>query len=147
MHKKPVITIARQFGSGGHQIGRRVAELLEIPVYDKELILLAAEKSGYHPDVLSKADEKVAGSLLYTLAVGASPKTQKCFRICSSAPFSRRETCACDMPISAAISICVLPLKKRISMIFRSLSLSALSASPSEISSRSASSVEERSLS
>ena len=72
MHKNPVITIARQFGSGGHQIGRRVAELLGIPVYDKELILLAAEKSGYHPDVLSKVDEKAAGSLLYTLAIGAS---------------------------------------------------------------------------
>lgn len=72
MHKNPVITIARQFGSGGHQIGRRVAELLGIKVYDKELIMLAAEKSGYHPDVLAKADEKVAGSLLYTLAIGSS---------------------------------------------------------------------------
>ena len=72
MHKNPVITIARQFGSGGHQIGKRVAELLGIPVYDKELILLAAEKSGYHPDVLAKADEKAAGSLLYTLAIGTS---------------------------------------------------------------------------
>ena len=72
MHKNPVITIARQFGSGGHQVGRLVAEKLGIKVYDKELILLAAEKSGYHPDVLSKADERAAGSLLYTLAVGAS---------------------------------------------------------------------------
>ena len=72
MHKNPVITIARQFGSGGHQIGRRVAELLGVKVYDKELIMLAAEKSGYHPDVLAKADEKVAGSLLYTLAIGSS---------------------------------------------------------------------------
>lgn len=72
MYKNPVITIARQFGSGGHEVGRRVAALLDIPVYDKELIMLAAEKSGYHPDVLSKADEKAAGSLLYTLAIGSS---------------------------------------------------------------------------
>ena len=72
MYKNPVITIARQFGSGGHQVGKRLAELLNIPVYDKELIMLAAEKSGYHPDVLSKADEKAAGSLLYTLAIGSS---------------------------------------------------------------------------
>lgn len=72
MYKKPVITIARQFGSGGHEIGRRVAELLDVKVYDKELIMLAAEKSGYHPDVLSKVDEKAAGSLLYTLAIGSS---------------------------------------------------------------------------
>ena len=72
MHKNPVITIARQFGSGGHEIGKRVAALLGIKVYDKELIMLASEKSGYHPEVLSKADEKVAGSLLYTLAIGSS---------------------------------------------------------------------------
>ncbi len=72
MHKNPVITIARQFGSGGHQVGKRVAELLGIKMYDKELIQMAAEKSGYHPDVLSAADEKAAGSLLYTLAIGSS---------------------------------------------------------------------------
>ena len=72
MYKNPVITIARQFGSGGHEVGKRLAALLGIPVYDKELIMLAAEKSGYHPDVLSKADEKAAGSLLYTLAIGSS---------------------------------------------------------------------------
>lgn len=72
MCKNPVITIARQFGSGGHEVGRRVAALLGIPVYDKELIMMAAEKSGYHPDVLSKADERAAGSLLYTLAIGSS---------------------------------------------------------------------------
>ena len=51
MHKNSVITIARQFGSGGHEIGRRVAALLGIKVYDKELILLAAEKS---PRILAK---------------------------------------------------------------------------------------------
>lgn len=72
MYQNPVITIARQFGSGGHEIGKRVAEMLGIKAYDKELILLAAEKSGYHPDMLSKADERAAGSLLYTLATGSS---------------------------------------------------------------------------
>ena len=72
MYKNPVITIARQFGSGGHEVGKKLAALLGVPVYDKELIMLAAEKSGYHPEVLSKADEKAAGSLLYTLAIGAS---------------------------------------------------------------------------
>jgi len=72
MNKNPVITIARQFGSGGHEVGKRVAALLGIKMYDKELIMMAAEKSGYHPDVLMKADEKAAGSLLYTLAIGSS---------------------------------------------------------------------------
>ena len=72
MYKNPVITIARQFGSGGHEVGERVADILGIKAYDKELISMAAEKSGYHPDVLHKADERATGSLLYSLAVGAS---------------------------------------------------------------------------
>ena len=72
MHNNPVITIARQYGSGGREIGEKVAELLGIKAYGKELIDLAAEKSGYHPDMLQKADERAAGSLLYSLAVGAS---------------------------------------------------------------------------
>lgn len=70
--KNPVITIARQYGCEGHRIGEKVAERLGIPFYDKELITLAAQKSGYHPEALKNADEKAAGSLLYTLATGAS---------------------------------------------------------------------------
>lgn len=72
MYNNPVITIARQYGSGGRVIGEKVAELLGIKAYGKELIDIAAEKSGYHPDMLQKADERAAGSLLYSLAVGAS---------------------------------------------------------------------------
>ena len=71
MYKNPVITIARQYGCEGHRVGEKVAEILGIPFYDKELISLAAEKSGYHPEALRQADEKAAGSLLYTLATGA----------------------------------------------------------------------------
>ena len=70
MFQNPVITIARQYGSGGREIGEKVASLLGIPFYGKELIQLAAEKSGYHPDVLGKVDERAAGSLLYSLATG-----------------------------------------------------------------------------
>ena len=70
--KNPVITIARQYGSEGHTIGEQLAKRLGVPFYDKELIDLAAHKSGYHPDALTRADEKAAGSLLYTLATGAT---------------------------------------------------------------------------
>ena len=70
--KNPVITIARQYGSEGHTIGEELAKRLGVPFYDKELIALAAQKSGYHPDALKHADEKAAGSLLYTLATGAT---------------------------------------------------------------------------
>lgn len=70
--KHPVIiTIARQFGSGGHEIGRRLAEHLGIPCYDKELLTHAAEESGLSKDVLEYFDEKPTSSLLYTLSTGA----------------------------------------------------------------------------
>lgn len=72
MYNNPVITIARQYGSGGREIGEKLAKILGIKAYDRELIDIAAEKSGYHPDMLNKADERAAGSLLYSLAVGAS---------------------------------------------------------------------------
>ncbi|MBQ8357210.1 MAG: cytidylate kinase-like family protein [Clostridia bacterium] len=72
MAEKLAITIGRQFGSGGRDIGIRVGELLGIKVYDKELLTLAAEKKGISPDYLRRVDEKAASSLLYTLAMGAS---------------------------------------------------------------------------
>ena len=46
MKNKTIITISRQFGSGGREIGKKLAEKLNIPFYDKELIALAAKKSG-----------------------------------------------------------------------------------------------------
>ena len=72
MAKKIVITIARQFGSGGREIGEKVAELLGIPCYDKELIKDAAAKGSLNEEVLKVTDESAANSLLYTLAMGSN---------------------------------------------------------------------------
>ena len=72
MSKKVIITIARQFGSGGREIGERVAAALDIPLVDKELIKDAAERGNLHEDVIKKADESAANSLLYTLAMGSN---------------------------------------------------------------------------
>lgn len=72
MSKKVIITIARQFGSGGREIGERVAAALNIPIVDKELIKDAAERGNLHEDVIKKADESAANSLLYTLAMGSN---------------------------------------------------------------------------
>ena len=72
MAKKIIITIARQYGSGGREIGGRVAEILGIPLYDKELIKDAAAKGNLNEDVLRTSDESAANSLLYTLAVGSN---------------------------------------------------------------------------
>ncbi|MBR1484030.1 MAG: cytidylate kinase-like family protein [Ruminococcus sp.] len=65
-----IITISRQYGSGGHEIGVALAKKLGIAFYDKELISLAAKESGIAPEVFEQADEKAANSLLYSLSVG-----------------------------------------------------------------------------
>ena len=72
MSEKIIITIARQYGSGGREIGERVAKILGLPLYDKELIKDAASKGSLNEDVLKEADESAANSLLYTLAMGSN---------------------------------------------------------------------------
>jgi cytidylate kinase len=72
MSKKIIITIARQYGSGGREIGERIAELLGIPLYDKQLITDAAAKGSLNEEVIRSADESAANSLLYTLAMGSN---------------------------------------------------------------------------
>lgn len=65
-----IITITRQYGSGGHNIGKALAEKLNVSFYDKELISIAAKESGISPEVFEHADERAANSLLYSLSVG-----------------------------------------------------------------------------
>ena len=72
MAKKIIITIARQYGSAGREIGEKVAAALGIPLYDKELIKEAASKGDLNEEVLKNADEQAANSLLYTLAMGSN---------------------------------------------------------------------------
>ena len=67
----PVITISRQFGSGGHEVGEKLAKRLELPFYDKELIALAAKKSGFSEEVFADVDEKATSSLLYSMVMGS----------------------------------------------------------------------------
>lgn len=58
-----VITIARGYGSGGRQIGKLLAERLNVKYYDKELIKLASEKSGINEELFGNADEKAKGGI------------------------------------------------------------------------------------
>ncbi|MBQ9942686.1 MAG: cytidylate kinase-like family protein [Christensenellaceae bacterium] len=67
--KKIVITLGRQFGSGGRVIGQRVAQELGILYYDKELLTRAAKESGISEDLFHSNDEKPTNSLLYSLAM------------------------------------------------------------------------------
>lgn len=54
MKKKTIITISRQFGSGGREIGKKLAEQLNIPFYDKELIEIAAKRVEWIRNCLKK---------------------------------------------------------------------------------------------
>ena len=65
-----IITINRQYCSGGHDIGQALAKKLEIPFYDKELISIAAKQSGVSPEIFEQIDEKATNSLLYSLSMG-----------------------------------------------------------------------------
>lgn len=72
MDKKVIITISRQYGSGGRKVGEMLAERLGIPFYDKELITLAAKESGYAEELFEKADSQATSSLLYSLSLYSS---------------------------------------------------------------------------
>lgn len=75
MDKKLIVTINREFGSGGREIGLGLSKALGIAFYDKEILKAAAKDSGIVEDLFEKADEKPTNSFLYSLSVGAPMRT------------------------------------------------------------------------
>lgn len=71
MKDKVIVTIARQYGSGGREIGERLAEVLGCKKYGKELVAMCAKETNLSEKVLEEADERPASSLLYTLVTGS----------------------------------------------------------------------------
>ena len=69
--KKFVITVSREYGSGGRRIGRLVAEKLGVNFYDGELLSLVAKESGYTEEFVRQNDQKKTQSLLYHLYIGS----------------------------------------------------------------------------
>ena len=67
-----VITISREYGSGGREIGEKLANELGIPFYDNELITRAAKASGFAESAFANAETKATNSLLYSIAMGMS---------------------------------------------------------------------------
>lgn len=82
MKKKTIITISRQFGSGGREVGQKLAEQLNIPFYDKELIERAAQESGMDKELFEDADTRTSkgfhllGALGYSLGGPISTMTE-----------------------------------------------------------------------
>jgi len=73
MAGKDIIAIGRQFGSGGHEVGRRLAAELGLTLYDKELLKMVAQESNIAEHVLEEYDEKPTGSLLYSIVMDIYP--------------------------------------------------------------------------
>lgn len=69
---KKLITISRQYGSGGRIIGKLLAEKLGVPFYDKEIIDMAVEASGYSREVIEGAEMKAKSGFAYSLASALS---------------------------------------------------------------------------
>ena len=69
MSEYKVITISRQFGSGGHEIGEKLAARLGIPLYDSQLISMAADELGYTKESVERADESSLDSFMAAYSV------------------------------------------------------------------------------
>ena len=69
---RKIITISRQYGSGGREIGSKLAAKYGVPFYDNELITRAAKASGYAEAAFHNAETKATNSLLYSIAMGMS---------------------------------------------------------------------------
>lgn len=64
-----IITIGRQFGSGGREIGEKLAKEFQIPLYDKGLLTRAAKESGFCEELIQTHDERPTNSFLYNLVM------------------------------------------------------------------------------
>ncbi len=107
MSENLVITIGREFGSGGRAIAHRLSEILGIPVYDKELLSIVAKNHGYSEDILKEIDETATNSFLYALSTGAHnpqvavvgglhmPMTDRAFMACREviSELAEKESC------------------------------------------------------
>lgn len=68
-----VITISREFCSGGRLVGKKLALELGIPVFSKEIIQLAAEKSGLSPNFIEKSEDHITTSFLFNIVTATHP--------------------------------------------------------------------------
>lgn len=97
-----VYTIGREFGSGGRQIGKALAERLGINFYDKELLQRAAKDSGFCQEIFEHHDEKPTNSFLYSLVMDTYSTGSY-----SSAPFL-------DMPLNHKVFLAQFESIKKI---------------------------------
>jgi len=72
MSKKTVILISREYGSGGRALGEKLAAVLNIPFYDREIILASCKESGYNMSLFEKADKQSKHPITFFLSMYSS---------------------------------------------------------------------------
>ena len=70
--KKKIVTISRQYGSGGRYIGENLAKAMGVPCYDEKLIDMIAKESGFAQSFVAEKGERMTGSLLFNIASSLS---------------------------------------------------------------------------
>lgn len=75
MKENLVVTISREFGSGGHEIGEKLAKELGVPFYDKAIIDEAAKATGFSEEFIAEHEQKYTSSLMFNLAMGTYSRT------------------------------------------------------------------------
>ena len=72
MNNNLIITIGREYGTGGREIGQKLALRLGVPFYDRELITRAAKKTGFDEKLFEQLDKRATNSFLYSLTMFGS---------------------------------------------------------------------------
>ena len=96
-----IITIGREFGSGGREIGEKIAQHFKIPFYDKELLARAAKESGFCEEMIKNHDERPTNSFLYNLVM-------------DTYSFGYNSSAYMDMPISHKVFLAQFDAIKKI---------------------------------
>lgn len=96
-----VITIGRQYGSAGREIGQKVAEYFDIKYFDKDLLTRAAKESGFCEEMIQNHDERPTNSFLYNLVM-------------DTYSFGYNNSSFVDMPISHKVFLAQFDTIKKI---------------------------------
>lgn len=92
MRNHLLITISRQFGSGGHQIGEQLAEMLDLPLFDKDAIAQAAKDYGLYKHIMSDDRPTPTNSLLFSIAANMYPLSRNGISFEQRASMAEEET-------------------------------------------------------
>ena len=84
-----IVTIEREYASGGTQVGRLLGKALGVPVYGREILEIAAQESGTTPEYIEQLEETDTNSLLYSLVAMGKTSLASCQR----SPAQTSSTC------------------------------------------------------